>query len=50
VPVVILDKIFRQSRSSQIVDNAHKINDGIVPSFHGRYASDPQNDFYFIEQ
>ena len=50
VPVATLDKIFRQSRSSRIVVNAHKINAGIVPSFNDRYASDPQNDFYFIEQ
>jgi exodeoxyribonuclease V alpha subunit len=50
VPVVTLDKIFRQARSSQIVVNAHKINEGIVPLLDTAYSSDPQNDFYFIEQ
>jgi exodeoxyribonuclease V alpha subunit len=50
VPVVTLDKIFRQARTSRIIVNAHKINDGIVPSLNATYASDPKNDFYFIEQ
>jgi exodeoxyribonuclease V alpha subunit len=50
VPVVTLDKIFRQARTSQIVVNAHKINEGIVPLLDTAYSSDPQNDFYFIEQ
>jgi len=50
VPVVTLDKIFRQARTSQIVVNAHKINEGIVPSLDTTDSSDPQNDFYFIEQ
>ena len=50
VPVVTLDKIFRQARTSQIVVNAHKINEGIVPSLDAADTSNPQNDFYFIEQ
>ena len=50
VPVVTLDKIFRQARTSQIVVNAHKINEGIVPSLDTADSSDPQKDFYFIEQ
>jgi exodeoxyribonuclease V alpha subunit len=50
VPVVTLDKIFRQARTSQIVVNAHKINEGIVPALGTPDSSDPQNDFYFIEQ
>ena len=50
VPVATLDKIFRQARTSRIVVNAHKINEGIVPSLDTAYSSDPQNDFYFIEQ
>ena len=50
VAVVTLDKIFRQARTSRIVVNAHKINAGIVPSLDTAYSSDPQNDFYFIEQ
>jgi len=50
VPVVTLDKIFRQAKTSQIVVNAHKINQGRVPSVNANQATDPQNDFYFIEQ
>ncbi len=50
VPVVTLDKIFRQAKTSQIVVNAHKINQGRVPSVSADQATDPQNDFYFIEQ
>jgi exodeoxyribonuclease V alpha subunit len=50
VPVVTLDKIFRQAQSSQIVVNAHKINAGEVPTTHATRATDAQTDFYFIEQ
>ena len=50
VPVVTLDRIFRQARTSQIVVNAHKINAGIMPPLDTADASDPQSDFYFIEQ
>ena len=50
VAVVTLDKIFRQAKTSQIVVNAHKINQGRVPSVSANQATDPQNDFYFIEQ
>ena len=50
VPVATLDKIFRQARSSRIIVNAHKINAGTIPSLSAEYSTDPQNDFYFIEQ
>jgi len=50
VPVVKLDKIFRQAEASQIIVNAHKINDGIVPTIKPADQADPGNDFYFIEQ
>jgi exodeoxyribonuclease V alpha subunit len=50
VPVVTLDKIYRQAQSSQIVVNAHRINEGRTPSVNASRATDPQNDFYFIEQ
>ncbi len=50
VPVVTLDKIFRQAGTSQIVVNAHKINEGVMPSLDTSNSSDPLNDFYFIEQ
>ena len=50
VPVVALDKIFRQAKTSQIVVNAHRINQGRSPSFNAGQTTDSGNDFYFIEQ
>jgi exodeoxyribonuclease V alpha subunit len=50
LPVVALDKIFRQAKTSRIIVNAHKINHGIMPSLKANNGSDPPNDFYFIEQ
>jgi len=50
VPVVALEKIFRQAQTSRIIVNAHKINEGIVPFLGPADSDDPHNDFYFIEQ
>jgi len=50
VPVVALDKIFRQAQTSQIIVNAHKINEGIVPFLNPSESNRSSNDFYFIEQ
>ena len=47
VPVVELNEIFRQAKESRIIVNAHKINNGIIPSFKG---SEPESDCFFIEQ
>lgn len=47
IPVVRLNEIFRQAKESKIIVNAHKINNGILPSFT---PSGPKDDFYFIEQ
>jgi exodeoxyribonuclease V alpha subunit len=47
VTVVELDEIFRQARESTIVVNAHRINEGLLPSFG---PGSPKDDFYFIEQ
>jgi len=44
VPVVELNKIFRQAEASTIVVNAHRINDGLMPVQHD------EGDFYFIKQ
>ena len=48
VPVMELNEIFRQARESLIIVNAHKINQGLMPTFNpsGRKLA----DFYFIEQ
>ena len=50
VPVVSLNKIFRQAQASRIIVNAHKINEGIVPFVKSADQNDPHNDFYIIEQ
>ena len=47
VPVVELNVIFRQAKESLIIVNAHKINNGLLPSFK---PTGPKDDFYFIEQ
>jgi exodeoxyribonuclease V alpha subunit len=41
---VELDQIFRQAEASEIVVNAHRINDGLMP------VQREEGDFYFIEQ
>ncbi len=46
VPVVRLTEIFRQAQGSQIIRNAHKINEGHLPDMEGSLDS----DFYFIER
>lgn len=43
VPVVKLDRIFRQTEESMIIVNAHRINRGLEPIF-----STEEGDFYFI--
>ncbi|KJU87283.1 recombinase D [Candidatus Magnetobacterium bavaricum] len=47
VPSVRLREIFRQSRQSQIVVNAHRINTGEMPVLTNKLA--PQQDFCFVE-
>lgn len=44
VPMVRLEKIFRQAQESMIVVNAHRINDGEMP-----LANNKDKDFYFIQ-
>lgn len=46
MPVIILDHIFRQAADSQIITNAHKINQGTFPSIR----NDSSSDFFFLEQ
>ncbi|MEW6662989.1 MAG: ATP-dependent RecD-like DNA helicase [Bacillota bacterium] len=45
LPVVKLTKIFRQAAESQIVTNAHRVNQGLPLVFDAK-----KNDFYFIDQ
>lgn len=44
VPVTALNEIFRQAAGSQIITNAHKINQGIFPDTQNTSES----DFFFI--
>ena len=44
VPIIRLEKIFRQARKSKIITNAHKINKGEMP-----YLVDHDSDFLFTE-
>ncbi|MDR3319872.1 MAG: ATP-dependent RecD-like DNA helicase [Desulfovibrio sp.] len=48
VPVAKLTKIFRQSSESEIICNAHLINQGIVPPLESN--KNRLSDFYFIQQ
>jgi exodeoxyribonuclease V alpha subunit len=46
-PVATLTEIYRQARTSAIIVNAHRINDGDMPQLD----NDPrQSDFFFIER
>jgi exodeoxyribonuclease V alpha subunit len=47
-PVVSLNEIFRQARSSRIITNAHRINRGKMPEI--QLHPDEESDFYFIHQ
>ena len=46
VSTVNLDEIFRQSRQSEIVVNAHRVNNGKMPDLHPN--RNKIQDFYFI--
>jgi exodeoxyribonuclease V alpha subunit len=48
VPVVELNEIFRQAKESLIIVNAHKINNGVLPSL--KASKGKLDDFYFVEQ
>ncbi len=45
VPVVTLREVFRQAAQSQIVTNAHRINQGRLPDLSN---SEGKTDFYFV--
>jgi exodeoxyribonuclease V alpha subunit len=46
LPVIRLTEIFRQAAQSQIITNAHRINQGQMPDLK---AATDTSDFYFIE-
>ena len=46
-PVVRLTEVFRQAAHSQIITNAHRINQGSMPVFPEKNA---ESDFYLVER
>ena len=46
MPVVRLTEVFRQAAQSQIIVNAHRINQGVIPELRKPKAD---SDFYFFE-
>jgi exodeoxyribonuclease V alpha subunit len=46
MPVVRLTEVFRQAARSQIIVNAHRINEGVFPDLRKPEAA---SDFYFVE-
>ncbi len=49
IRVVTLEQIFRQSRTSQIVLNAHRINHGLFPHIRPT-GKEEETDFYFVQE
>ena len=49
-PVVHLNEIYRQSEESMIIVNAHRVNNGEMPSLKDDSGSSSTSDFYFIEE
>lgn len=45
VPVARLTEVFRQAARSQIIVNAHRINEGVTPNLR---KPDGNSDFYFV--
>jgi exodeoxyribonuclease V alpha subunit len=46
LPVVRLTEVFRQAAKSQIIVNAHRINQGVFPDLR---KPEGESDFYFVE-
>jgi exodeoxyribonuclease V alpha subunit len=49
-PVVELNEIFRQAKTSSIIVNAHRINQGLFPETKTTPDTTTLSDFYFIQQ
>jgi len=45
MPVIRLDRVFRQAERSHIVDNAHRVNSGYMPLTH---SNPDESDFFFV--
>ena len=46
IPTVQLTEIFRQAATSNIIANAHRVNQGILPNMQ---VTREESDFYFVE-
>lgn len=46
IPTVQLTEIFRQAATSNIITNAHRVNQGILPNMQ---VTREESDFYFVE-
>ncbi len=46
IPIIRLNKIFRQAEESRIITNSHKINQGLMPDL----ANSKESDFFFMEE
>ena len=50
IPVCRLTEVFRQAAESQIIRNAHRVNQGLMPVFPGKLLEgEKPADFYFVE-
>ena len=50
VPVCRLDEVFRQAAQSQIIQNAHRVNQGQFPQLNQRGPDGTEpGDFYYVE-
>lgn len=50
IPVVVLDKIFRQAAKSKIIVNAHRVNQGLGFINKEDETEETNNDFFFINE
>lgn len=48
IPVITLNEVFRQAKASQIVNNAHRINQGHLPLLEA-LSNAPQSDCLWLE-
>ncbi|MBN8545849.1 MAG: ATP-dependent RecD-like DNA helicase [Ignavibacteria bacterium] len=46
IPIIRLNKIFRQAEQSRIITNSHRINQGLMPDL----SNSKESDFFFMEE
>ena len=50
IPIIHLDKIFRQAAKSKIIVNAHRVNNGEIFLAKDEESEDSKQDFFFIKK